>query len=103
VCFNLALNICSPINRCRTELFKATFFNRIVYLWNNLPENIRSFSGRVAKFKYDCIGSSTNLYHIIRIDQLGRSIGIDQLGRSIGIDQLGSINWDRSIGIDWEA
>ena len=40
--------------RCRTELFKASFFNRIVYLWNNLPENVRTFSGSVGKFKYYC-------------------------------------------------
>ena len=30
------------INKVRTELFKGTFFNRLPYLWNNLPEKLRT-------------------------------------------------------------
>ena len=29
------------INSVTTELFKGTYFNRIHYLWNNLPEEMR--------------------------------------------------------------
>ena len=30
------------INQVRTKLFKATFFNRLPYLWNNLPDKLRA-------------------------------------------------------------
>ena len=35
------------IRKCRTALFRAKFFNRVVYLCNNLP-------GSGAKFKHHC-------------------------------------------------
>ena len=28
-------------NLCRTALFRNSFFNRIVYLWNQLPNDIK--------------------------------------------------------------
>src|SRR6056300_1248424 len=43
------------INTVKTELFKATFFNRIPYLWNNLPLNIRNNNNMgIARFKKQC-------------------------------------------------
>ena len=42
------------INRVRTELFKGTFFNRIPYLWNNLPDELRTASASVCSFKRLC-------------------------------------------------
>jgi len=43
------------INTVKTELFKATFFNRIPYLWNNLPLNIRNNNNLgIAIFKKQC-------------------------------------------------
>lgn len=47
------------INRFRTELFKGTFFNRIPYLWNNLPDALRTASCSVSSFKRLC----TNFYN----------------------------------------
>ena len=26
---------------CRTKLFRKNYFNRIVYLWSSLPQNVR--------------------------------------------------------------
>jgi hypothetical protein len=40
--------------RCRTELLKLTYFNRIVYLWNNLTENVGTFCDSASKFKFYC-------------------------------------------------
>lgn len=40
--------------RCKSELFKGSFFNRIVYLWNNLPENLRTTSHSPSSFKLLC-------------------------------------------------
>ena len=43
----------------RTDIFKFSFFNRIVDLWNNLPVNIRtldsfcSFKNKVNNFYFD--------------------------------------------------
>jgi hypothetical protein len=31
-------------NLCRTTLFRNSYFNRIVYLWNSLPSDIKSSS-----------------------------------------------------------
>ena len=42
------------INRVRTEHFKGTFFNRIPYLWNNLPDALRTTSCSVFSFKRLC-------------------------------------------------
>ena len=42
------------LNVYRTELFKATFFNRIPYLWNNLPDNIRISNLGISSFKKQC-------------------------------------------------
>ena len=39
------------LNVYRTDLFKATFFNRIPYLWNNLPDNIRISHLGISSFK----------------------------------------------------
>ena len=50
--FTLQGKIKTP--RCRNELFNATYFNRIVYLWNNSPESVRISSGRVGKLEYYC-------------------------------------------------
>ena len=38
----------------RTELFKATFFNRIPCLWNNLRDNIRISNLGISSFKKQC-------------------------------------------------
>ena len=38
------------VNHCRTSLFRNSFFNRIVYLWNNLSPTIRN-SSSVSSFK----------------------------------------------------
>ena len=38
-------------NRVRKELFKETFFNRIPYLWNNLPDELRTANFSVSSFK----------------------------------------------------
>ena len=37
--------------RCENELFKEPFFNGIVYLWNNQPENLRTTSYSPSSFK----------------------------------------------------
>ena len=42
------------INRVRTEHFKGTFFNRIPYLWNNLPDALRTTNCSVSSFKRLC-------------------------------------------------
>ena len=44
------------INRVRTEHFKRTFFNRIPYLWNNLPDAFRTTNcySSVSSFKRRC-------------------------------------------------
>ena len=39
-------------NFCRTCLFRASFFNRIVFLWNGLPSSIRDISS-VSSFKHN--------------------------------------------------
>ena len=39
-------------NFCRTYLFRASFFNRIVFLWNGLPFSIRDISF-VSSFKHN--------------------------------------------------
>jgi hypothetical protein len=31
-------------NLCKTSLFRNSYFNRIVFLWNNLPSDIKSSS-----------------------------------------------------------
>ena len=41
-------------NRVRKELFKETFFNRIPYLWNNLPDELRTANFSVSSFKKLC-------------------------------------------------
>jgi hypothetical protein len=38
------------VNQCRTYLFRNSFFNRIVFLWNNLSPTIRN-SSSVSSFK----------------------------------------------------
>ena len=42
------------INRVKTEHFKGTFFNRIPYLWNNLPDALRTTNCSVFSFKRLC-------------------------------------------------
>ena len=42
------------INKVRTELFKGTFFNRLPYLWNNLPERLRTSNFSLSLFKKHC-------------------------------------------------
>ena len=42
------------INRVRTERFKGTFFNRILYLWNNLPDELRTANSSLSSFKRLC-------------------------------------------------
>ena len=42
------------INRIGTELFKGTFFNRITYLWNNLPDELRTANFSVSSYKRLC-------------------------------------------------
>ena len=32
------------LNKPRTEMFKQTYYNRISYLWNNLPKDLRLFN-----------------------------------------------------------
>ena len=39
-------------NFCRTSLFRAFFFNRIVFLWNGLPSSLRDISS-VSSFKHN--------------------------------------------------
>ena len=39
------------VNPCKTSLFRNSFFNRIVFLWNNLSPIIRNFSS-VSSFKF---------------------------------------------------
>ena len=41
-------------NRVRKELFKETFFDRIPYLWNNLPDELRTANFSVSSFKKLC-------------------------------------------------
>ena len=38
------------VNHCRTSLFRNSFFNRIVFLWNNLSPTIRN-SSSISSFK----------------------------------------------------
>ena len=42
------------INRVRTEHFKGTFFNRIPYLWNILPDALRTTKCNVSSLKRLC-------------------------------------------------
>ena len=42
------------INKVRTELFKGTFFNRLPYLWNNLPDKLRTSNLSLSLFKKQC-------------------------------------------------
>ena len=42
------------INQVRTELFKGTFFNRLPYLWNNLPDKLRTSNLSLSLFKKQC-------------------------------------------------
>ena len=42
------------INRVRTELFKGTFFNLLPYLWNNLPDKLRTSNLSLSLFKKQC-------------------------------------------------
>ena len=39
------------LNSLKTELFKETISNRIPYLWNNLPENLRTEDLRLTCLK----------------------------------------------------
>ena len=39
-------------NFCRTSLFRASFFNRIVFLWNGVPSSIRDISS-ISSFKHN--------------------------------------------------
>ena len=39
------------INKVRTELFKGTFFNKLPYLWNNLPDKLRTSNLSLSLFK----------------------------------------------------
>ena len=41
-------------NEVRTELFKGTFFNRLPYLWNNLPDKLRTSNLSLSLFKKQC-------------------------------------------------
>ena len=51
------------INRVRTELFKGTFFNLLPYLWNNLPDKLRTSNLSLSLFKKQCIEFyTTSLY-----------------------------------------
>jgi hypothetical protein len=38
-------------NLCKTSLFRNSYFNRIVFLWNNLPSDIKSSNSSVAILK----------------------------------------------------
>ena len=38
----------------KTELFKGTFLNRIPYLWNNLPDNLRTEDLSLSGFNKHC-------------------------------------------------
>ena len=42
------------INRAGTELLEGTFLNWIRYLWNNLPDELRTANFRVFSFKSLC-------------------------------------------------
>ena len=42
------------LNLVKTELFKETFLNRIPYLWNNLPDNLRTEDLSLSCFKKHC-------------------------------------------------
>ena len=42
------------INKVRTELLKGTFFNRLPYLWNNLPDKLRTSNLSLSLFKKQC-------------------------------------------------
>ena len=42
------------INQVRTELFKGTSFNRLPYLWNNLPGKLRTPNLSLSFFKTQC-------------------------------------------------
>ena len=42
------------INKVRTELFKGTFFNRLPYLWYNLPDKLRTSNLSLSLFKKQC-------------------------------------------------
>ena len=45
-------NVCRlKINKVRTALFKGTFFNRLPYLWNNLPDKLRTSNLSLSLFK----------------------------------------------------
>lgn len=43
------------INSVKTQLFKGTFFNRLPYLWNNLPDQLRTSNFSLSSFKKHCI------------------------------------------------
>ena len=42
------------LSKCRTELFKGTYFNRIPYLWNNLPQDLRTSTVNPGLFTKKC-------------------------------------------------
>ena len=48
------LTFAQKINKVRTELFKGTFFNRLPYLWNNLPDKLRTSNLSLSLFKKQC-------------------------------------------------
>ena len=50
------------VNHCRTSLFRNFFFNRIVFLWNNLSPTIRN-SSSVSSFKNRLTVHYSSLLH----------------------------------------
>ena len=44
----------SKINQVRTGLFKGTFVNRLPYLWNNLPDKLRTSNLSLSLFTKQC-------------------------------------------------
>ena len=42
------------LNLVKTKLFKGTFFNRIPYLWNKLPDNLKTEDLSLSCFKKHC-------------------------------------------------
>ncbi len=42
------------VPKCRTELFKNTYFKRIMYLWNILPNNLRTTNVNLGQFRKSC-------------------------------------------------
>ena len=37
---------------CKTERFRKSYFNRIVYLWSSLPQNVRGYVNLESLMKY---------------------------------------------------